>query len=636
MLYLASMLPNAEVATLLQYLASILPNTEVATLLQYLASMLPNAEVATLLQLKSPLFAQLAFIWFLLTGHINSRAFGIFILLLLLSTLLPELLGNLSLFDPSYVSHSGYSLLKAQLPIVIFILIAGLGRLLVKGAKENGAILYKLGLSDSLKFVARSLVLWIPMAVLCLPFFYLTEHLLPKKITHKLHENKVLQFDYGYEKGFLDNSLQSAAHIADDINFAWHLVVEERKAYLYATDQELQKLDFRRTVNKHYDQVIPQSLKFEESNSDVALFGWLVDLATEETQKSINKSFQTLRNDIREKLGNLASDKEKQLKAKSTNVKNDVLSELETLEQEGKAIIVANNTSAQSTLWWTINYIQAAHQLALLFFAFVCVKSFMYVFARVSFNQKTGTVFTLANTTSHAADSNTKEQEQKIANTKIESGTIKATGLDYTIKSDKANTYYISRRYQCRGKPPKITLPQASKSFIARLFNKAYTMNAIVIEQGDADVVCTATKGIEFFEWVLAKDETVVFDYHNFVGMSQDLKLSTLISPRISSLLLGRMIYSQASGPGTLILMAKGRAEVCDASSQAGSLPPELMIAMQKETKLHVDSELDMLNIYLSSAYIRPASGKILVDVDSQRGAKTGLGSFIRYFVFPG
>jgi len=166
-------------------------------------------------------------------------------------------------------------------------------------------------------------------------------------------------------------------------------------------------------------------------------------------------------------------------------------------------------------------------------------------------------------------------------------------------------------------------------------------MNEVIMKQGDADVSCSATKGIEFFEWNLAKGENVIFDFHHFVGMTKELQLSTLISPRISSLLLDRMIYSQATGPGKLIVMTKGRAEIGDVcinntTKKIGSFPSERMIAMQLNSKLHVDSELDILNIYFSSAYIKPVSGKMIIDVDSQRGAKTGLSSFIRHFLFPG
>lgn len=570
----------------------------------------------------SPLFAQAALAWFLLRGHFFSRPFAVFIALLVFSTFTPLVFNGLSLLDPSYVSHQGYSVLKAQLPIIIFVVVVAIGRLLVVGAKENTALLKKLGLSNTLIHAVHALVLWIPMALLCIPFFYLTEILLPRNITNELHENSVLQFDYSHEKGFLDNALQSTAHATDDVNFIWNLFIEQRKSALSDANDSLQKTDFVQSLSMHYDNVIPPSLEFDEPNSGVFLIGWAVDIATEQTQDSINTAYVKLKDGVKAKLITLVGEQQDKIKQFSDKQEGQANAELNKLKARGKKIILANNTAVQSSIWWGVNYIHAAHQLALLMFAFICFKSFMYVFARVSFNQETGTVVTLG-----ASDASAESSSNS---------TIRATGLEYTINASNEETFYITRRYQCRGKPPKLTVPQFIRAPFARLFNKAYTMNQIVMREGDADVSCTATKGVEFFEWQLAEDETVVFDFHNFVGMSKELKISTLISPRISSLLLGKMIYSQAKGPGKLVLMAKGRAEICDTSNKVGSLPPERMIAMMLDTKLHIVSELDILNIYLSTAHIQPISGRMIIDVDSQRGSKVGLGSFVKHFIFPG
>ncbi len=161
-------------------------------------------------------------------------------------------------------------------------------------------------------------------------------------------------------------------------------------------------------------------------------------------------------------------------------------------------------------------------------------------------------------------------------------------------------------------------------------------MNKVAMRSGDDSVRCTATKGIEFFEWHLQPDEVVLFNFYNFVGMSDTIQISTLISTRASSLLLGKMFHSQARGPGKLILKAEGRAEVTGSELQEGTLPPERIIATQLNTRFHVDSELDLVNVYLSTAYVRPAGGgQVIVDVDSQRGTKTGLGSFIKRFLLP-
>ena len=591
----------------------------------YVISLFSSVGVLSSSAMASPLFAQIAFIWFLLKGSLFSRTFVVFVLLLFFSTFLPLLAGSFSMIDWAYVNNDGYSVSSAQIPLLIFIVVACVGRLLVKGAKENVALLRKLGAILNLKSAAHAFVLWLPIVVLCLPFFYVTKVLIPTNVTDELHTNRILQFTHTHPQGFLDNALQSVAHKSDDINFAWHLVVEERKAQLFATDKRLQELDFEETVNKHFNTIIPQKLVFEEPNSDAPWVAWLVNMATKETQKSAQATYQKFRNEIRSNLIKLIREKEELLKEKADEGKDALIEELEQLKVEGKAIIISQNSATQTSVWWTVMYLEAAHQLALLLFIFICFKSYFYVFARVCFNKDKGAMVTLGDT-----QEVTSKKDERLP------PSITAAGIDYIIKADEHAVYYITRRYQCRGKPPKLSLPQTLASPIARIFSSSYTMNKVVVNKGDADITCTATKGVEFFEWQLAANETIVFDYSNFVGMSEGLSLSTLISPRISSLLLGKMIFSQATGPGKLILMATGRAQVCDASENVGSMPPERIIAMQLDTKLHVDSELDIVNVYLSTAYVKPISGKMIVDVDNQRGAKNGLARFVRNFLLPG
>jgi hypothetical protein len=83
------------------------------------------------------------------------------------------------------------------------------------------------------------------------------------------------------------------------------------------------------------------------------------------------------------------------------------------------------------------------------------------------------------------------------------------------------------------------------------------------------------------------------------------------------------------------LLLAKGHAKISVGQSTIQSLPPERVIAMSLETRMHVDSQLDMLNIYFSNAYIKPLKGKMLIDVDTQGGTKSGSAAFIRHFLLP-
>ncbi|MEE9330823.1 MAG: hypothetical protein V3U89_01205 [Methylophilaceae bacterium] len=566
-------------------------------------------------EITSTLIPQAAFIWFALKGKIRSKSFAYFILLLVICTFIPNLVGD----------ETGFSTMRAQLPILVFIVACLIARLLVRIVQENAYLFHNLGWSKSLRTGLHSLVLWLPMVLLAMPYFYITEVVLPKHAVNHLNQKGVLQFNH--EHDILDNALQSTAAHSDDAIYAWHIITQSMKKDIYFKSEQLQDVDLQLSIERAFDKVMPKSLAFDPYDSDAFLVAPVVELSVDASQASTNKAFKNLRGKLRKQLGNLAAGHDTQFQNAIDQGKDKAWYVIEDLHQQGQDAILETNRSTQDSAWWTISYLRAAHQLTILFFIFICIKSFMYVFARVSFNRDTGSFITLGNT----KDSNTKGAVQDNVKSKI-----KRAGLQYFIHGDAEETFYISRRFQCRGKAPKFTIPQPFHAPMARLFNGAISMNKVVMQQGDDTVSCTAAQGIEFFEWDLRNGEAVIFDFHNFVGMSAKVKISTLISTRISSLLLGKMIYSQATGPGKLILMAKGRAEIIDSENNGGSLPPERLIAMQTNTRLHIDSELDIVNIYLSTAYVRPAGGgQVIVDVDSQRGTKTGLGSFLKRFILP-
>lgn len=571
-------------------------------------SFIPKLDTIGAWQINSVIAAQIAFLWFAMRGKIQSRSFALYILLITIFAIWPILFNNLD-----------YPSIQSLLPILVFMMAAALARLIVKGIVENTYLFNKLGWINNLRQSLHTLCLWIPLGLLAVPFFYVTETLIPHHTVNQLHAANVLS--YGAEHDILDNALISTATKADDIAFSWHLSAESTKRDIYNKATQWENIKLSEKMIETFDQIMPESLVFEDVDTDVPLISWAIDIGVRESQKSTNKAYKNLRQNIRSKLKAITEKYDQEFKASINRSKTEALQIVDSAYQKGLGIILDANEQAQSTLWWTINYMQTMHQLTIFVFAFICLKSLLYVFARVSFNQNTGTFVTLGNTES------THQQAPSA---------IRPTGHQYLIADTSNQQYYISRRYQCRGKAPRFNIPQPFRAPIARFIHSSYAMNKVFVKQGDGDISCTATQGMEFFEWSLGKNETVVFDFHHFVGMTEEIQLSTLISMRASSLLLGKMIYSQASGPGKLILMAKGRAEVIEAGSKTASLPPERLIAMQKDTRFYIDSELDIVNIYLSTAYVSPAGGgQVIVDVDSQHGNKTGLGSFVRRFILP-
>ena len=121
-----------------------------------------------------------------------------------------------------------------------------------------------------------------------------------------------------------------------------------------------------------------------------------------------------------------------------------------------------------------------------LIFFFIVIKSFAYVFARVIFSQKHGNPITLS------------DSEQPMLK-----GDILNTGNTYRIPAASFTNFFVSRKYEPSGRAPKISIPQAPKSFLARIGNRAWTMNQIVMEEGRTDVSFNAPGGKEFVEWTL-------------------------------------------------------------------------------------------------------------------------------------
>ena len=562
----------------------------------------------TSLQLNSAIAGQVAFIWFSLKGHLFSRSFWIFILFLSIIASWETLKNN-----------SSNSIIEAQLPILIFIIAAIIARLVVKGFQENAYLFINKGWKNNIKKISHAFILWLPLFFLAYPILYFTSIQIPKSITNSLHTEKILAYPYGHD--LLDNSLQSIAIKTDETMYAWHLSMDSLKHEIFMKGDAIQNENLKKRAELTFDQIMPDQLEFSEYQSDKAFVGPAIEVAVEASQDSTNNAFRNLRQKIRKRIGEIVNDHEFVIKETSQNVVSELLENIDDLHTKGVNSILETNRQAQNSAWWTINYTRAIYTLSILLFLFVCIKSYLYVLARISFNRNTGTFVTLGNTESE---------------TKPVTSSIKQTGLSYIISADKPQTLYISRRFQCRGKAPNYSIPQPLRSCVSRILNGAFSMNKVVIQNGDDKVSCTATKGIEFFEWELKEGEIVLFDYYHFVGMSESITLSAHISTRASSLLLGKMIHSQAKGPGKLILMAEGRAQINDNHEDNGCLPPERIIASHLDTRFHIDSELDLVNIYLSSAYVRPiGNGQVIVDVDSQRGTKTGLGSFIKRFILP-
>ena len=190
-----------------------------AYLLVFLLNSVGFSSFAKLLDLWVTIIApKLAFLWFALRGRVFSIPF------LLATTLM---LAGSALFQADLLAKPVTFVLHTLVPVAVFVLSAALVRILVMAAIENGYFLKSLGPMRLLRSVAHSALLWIPMAILSIPYFKVTETL-PEEFKLGLYENKQLVLD-PRTSDFRDNALLTTATRFDDLITAFNLSQEKGK-----------------------------------------------------------------------------------------------------------------------------------------------------------------------------------------------------------------------------------------------------------------------------------------------------------------------------------------------------------------------------------------------------------------------
>jgi hypothetical protein len=130
---------------------------------------------------------------------------------------------------------------------------------------------------------------------------------------------------------------------------------------------------------------------------------------------------------------------------------------------------------------------------------------------------------------------------------------------------------------------------------IARILHRRYfvfTRSRLLADAPGAagGMVASAGGGLSIVEWTLRPGEEVVFRYQDFFGASDNVVLRSLWSLRLSTLLLGHIVFRIAScrdGEGRLLL----KANVEDNElGDIRALPPERMIAWDRHARFSVHS----------------------------------------------
>tara|TARA_R110000787_G_scaffold57667_28_gene131676 strand:+ start:8985 stop:11645 length:2661 start_codon:yes stop_codon:yes gene_type:complete len=191
----------------------------------------------------------------------------------------------------------------------------------------------------------------------------------------------------------------------------------------------------------------------------------------------------------------------------------------------------------------------------------------------------------------------------------------------------------------------KVLAPWPWAAPIGRIWHGAYFLftRGSHFSDGAQPMHFSRANGQHIVKWNLVKGEEVIFNYRNFFGASANIELKTIVSLRLSTILLGRFIFHSARctrGDGCLLLTVKGT--VTD-HQRTDSTPLERLIAWNKHTRFRVASAGTMKSVFFDGFTVvrekeengEPSGLMVVEAIGDDRNVFSGAAQFIKTLFLP-
>ena len=146
--------------------------------------------------------------------------------------------------------------------------------------------------------------------------------------------------------------------------------------------------------------------------------------------------------------------------------------------------------------------------------------------------------------------------------------------------------------------------------------------------------IASADAGQAIVEWRMRPGEEVVFAWRNFFGASEGLQFRTQLSLRLSTLLLGRVLFRIARCPpeadGGILLLRADVEQGDNANLQA--VPPERLLAWNRQARFRAHGAESAFGVLVHGVtLVREAdAGGIVLATSEDRGPRFGSLRFVR------
>lgn len=205
------------------------------------------------------------------------------------------------------------------------------------------------------------------------------------------------------------------------------------------------------------------------------------------------------------------------------------------------------------------------------------------------------------------------------------------------------DAHFVSRwGVTLEGPPPARRRPLGLRFPITRMLTRTWSMNRIDGGRDPADHEFDAHLKVdepaELVSWRLREGEQVVFRFQDFVGMGETVKVRRVASLSITTLILGRMIYYVAEGPGLLILRTTAAARISSDPEAQRPAPMPKLVAWAANTCFGILAAQTTVDTFLSGYNLKTgASDTVIWDTSTRRGNGPGTGilRFVKSFLLP-
>jgi hypothetical protein len=213
----------------------------------------------------------------------------------------------------------------------------------------------------------------------------------------------------------------------------------------------------------------------------------------------------------------------------------------------------------------------------------------------------------------------------------------------YHIPTSAPDAHFVARRgVTLEGPPPARRRPLGLRLPVARLLGGSWVMNRIDGNRADNpdefDAELKVDEPAELVSWTLREGERVVFRFSDFVGMSESLNLGRISSLSLTTLVLGRMIFHYAEGPGVLILRTTAAARLGPSPEAERPAPMPKLVAWGSSTRFSIVAALTTMDTFFSGHNLKTSQGDAVVwDTSTRRGDGPGTGilRFMKSFLLP-